>query len=128
MVVDGAAKRKRIKLREGDVFELAVPDGRFGYGIVVKRGGLKNGGTPYVAMFGSLHDERPNLAGLIGEEVVLAGWTMDALVYHGRWNVVAHDLPRPSVPLPNYKVEVDGRFYVTDVEGRGLARPPRARL
>src|ERR1044072_3138201 len=104
MAVEKTTKRKRVKLTEGDVFELTVPDGRFGYGIIVKRGGLKNGATPYIAMFSSLHDERPDLATLVGERVALAGWTMDGLVYHGRWNVIAHGLPLPPVPFPNFKV------------------------
>lgn len=118
MAAKKATKRKRVKLSEGDVFELTVPDGKFGYGIIVKRGGLKNGGTPYIAMFRPLYDKRPDVRELIREEVVLAGWTMDALFYHGRWNVIAHDLPLPRVPFPNFKVKMDGKFYVTDVHGQ----------
>lgn len=113
-------KQKRVKLTEGDVFELTVPDGRFGYGVIIKRGVLKSGGTPYIAMFRSLHLRRPNLFEFADEEVVLAGWTTDALVYHGRWTVIAHDLPLPRVPFPNFLVEMNGKFYVTDVEGRPI--------
>ncbi|QTH19821.1 hypothetical protein HRJ34_15770 [Rhizorhabdus wittichii] len=122
--------RKRVKLAEGDLFELDVPDGRHGYGVIVKHGGLKSGGTPYVAIFKSIHRERPELTELIREEVALAGWTMDALVYHGRWNVIAHSLPLPNIPFPNFKVEMEGKFYVTDVEGElvGEATPAELEL
>lgn len=111
------AVKKRVKLSEGDVFEFTLPDGRFGYGIIVKRGILKGGGTPYIAIFSSAHNERPDRARLSNDNVALAGWTTDALVYHGRWNVIAHDSPQPTVPFPNFKVEQGGKVYVTDVEG-----------
>lgn len=118
MPTDTKKKRKRIKLSDGDVFELGLPDGRFGYGIVVKRGKLKNGGTPYVAVFGSAHEERPDLAEIVADRVALAGWTMDALIYHGRWTVIGQSLSVPAVPLPNFKVEVAGKIYATDVDGK----------
>lgn len=117
-----------MKLTEGDVFELVVPDGRFGYGIIVKRGGLKNGGTPYIAMFASLHDERPDFARLVDEEVVLAGWKMDALVYHGQWNVIAHGLPLPRVPFPNFKIRTSGKSYLVDIEGRPVREATTAKI
>lgn len=118
MTGDNATKRRRVKLEEGDLFEFAVPDGRLGYGIIVKRGGRKNGGTPYVAVFKSAHRTRPDLSEVTSDEIALAGWTMDALVYHGRWNVIAHDLTIPIVPFPNFQVKMGDRFYVTDVEGQ----------
>lgn len=123
-----ATRRKRVRLTEGDIFEFTVPDGRFGYGIIVKRGVLTNGGTPYIAIFRSLHGERADLASLVRDEVVLAGWTMDALVYHGRWKVIAHDLPLPLVPFPNFKVEIGGKFYLTDVEGQLIGEAKGAEL
>lgn len=117
MTTDKKATRKRVKLTEGDVFEFVVPDGRLGYGIIVKRGGLKHGGTPYIAVFASLYDERPEVTALVRDEVAFAGWTMDALVYHRRWIVIAHDLPLPRVPFPNFKCGREGKIYVTDVNG-----------
>jgi hypothetical protein len=60
------------------------------YGIIIKRGVLTNGGCPYIGMFRSLHVERPDLEQVVRDEVVLAGWTVDALVCHGRWIVVGH--------------------------------------
>jgi hypothetical protein len=114
-----------VKLREGDVFELSLPDGRLGYGVIVKRGVLPSGGTPYMAIFRSAYDHRPDLAEIAKDEVALAGWTMDGLVYHGRWKVIGADFPIPSIPFPNSKVEIDRKFYVVDVEGEviGLATP-----
>ena len=85
------SRRKRVNLKEGDVFEMPLPDGRFGYGVVVKQGGLPGGGTPYIAVFGSAYDRRPDVAEITSDKVALQGWTTDALIYHDRWKVIGHD-------------------------------------
>lgn len=123
-------RRSRIKLREGDVFELAVPDGRLGYGVVVKGGVLKNGGTPYVAILKNLYVERANLRQLEADQVALAGWTMDGSFYRGDWKIIDHSDRQPDVSLPNFKVEDAGTFYVTDIEGKiiRLATPAEQKL
>jgi hypothetical protein len=64
-----------------------------------------------------LFDECPIIDLLVQNEVALTGWTTDALVYHGKWKVVAQELSLPPLPLPNFKVEQEGRTYVTDVNG-----------
>lgn len=117
MVSDTPKKRKRVRLSEGDVFEFELPDGRFGYGIIVKRGALKNGGTPYVAVFGSAHSQRPDLTELVCDTVALAGWTMDGSVYRGLWSVIGRSPQMPSIPFPNFKVGMKGKVYATDVDG-----------
>lgn len=119
-MADKLIRRKRTKLSEGDLFEFELPDGRLGYGIIVERGGLNNGRTPYLAIFRAAHQERPDLNQVIRGEVALAGWSMDALVYHGKWRVIAHGLPRPDIPLPNFKVKMNGKICVTDVWGRPI--------
>jgi hypothetical protein len=107
-------KPKGPNLKAGDVFELEVPDGRLGYGVIV----LPNSGAPYVIILRSLHRAQPTTAQLATDEIALVGWTMDALIYHGRWRVVGHDFPtRMDIPAPNFKVGMEGRMYVTDVTG-----------
>lgn len=113
-------RRKRVNLRVGDVFEIPLPDGRFGYGIVVKQGGLPGGGTPYIAIFRSAYDQRPSVAQITTDEVALQGWSTDALIYHERWKVIEHDAPVPAIQFPNFKVESQGKFYVLDVEGESI--------
>ncbi len=117
MSLESTTRRKRVKLAEGDLFEFAISDGRLGYGIIIRRGALKNGGTPYIALFHGLYDERPDLEQLARVGIALAGWTMDGLFYHGQWNVIWHDVALPVVPFPNFKVGMGGKFYVTDVDG-----------
>jgi hypothetical protein len=119
-MVEKAKRRKRIKLDEGDIFEMPLPDGRFGYGIILRRGTLTGGGTPYIAIYHAVHSERPSASDIVRGEIALAGWTTDALVYHGEWTVVADSVQLPSVPYPNFKVNVEGKMYVTDVDGKLL--------
>lgn len=104
---------------------MPLPDGRTGYGVIVKRGGLPGGGTPYIAIYRSAYAQRPDVADIIKDEVALQGWTTDALVYHGRWRVVERDAALPFLRFPNFKVEREGKFYVVDVEGEtvDLATP-----
>lgn len=108
------SKRKRVKLRQGDLFELSVSDGRLGYGLVIIPGGVL-----YAAFFKSLHGSRPDIASLLADEIALVGTTMDSLFYHGRWSVIARDQPIPAaIPFPNWKVKIGGELRTTDFEGR----------
>jgi Immunity protein 26 len=109
-----AAGQKRLALRDGDLFELPLPDGRVGYGIVVRRG---PGGAPFIAIFRSAYDHRPEAADVAKDEVAVAGWTTDSLLYHGQWVVIERGIPLPYVPFPNFKVGMEGTTYVVDFGG-----------
>lgn len=109
------ARRKRVNLRVGDLFEIPLPDGKFGYGIVVRQDGLSGGGTPYIAIFRLAYDQWPSVAEITSDGVPLQGWTTDALIYHDRWKVIERDAPVPAIQFPNFKVESEGKFYVVDV-------------
>jgi hypothetical protein len=108
-----SAKRKRVRLRRGDLFEFSVLDGRYGYGLVIIPGGVL-----YASFFRGLHVSRPEIASFLADEVALVGTTMDALFYHGLWTVIAHDLPIPTdIPYPNWKVGIEGEIRTVDFEG-----------
>lgn len=119
-------RRKRIKLSEGDIFEMPLPDGKFGYGIILRRGGLPGGGTPYIAIYHAVHSERQDASDIVCGKIAFAGWTTDSLIYHGKWTVIAGSAQLPSVPFPNFKVAVEGKIHVTDVEGKLLGEATAA--
>ncbi len=107
-----SGKRKRVRLRRGDLFEFSVLDGRYGYGLVVIPGGVL-----YAIFFQGLHVSRPEIASLLCDEVALVGTTMDSLFYHGLWTVVAHDQPLPAkIPYPNWKVKIGTEMRTVDFE------------
>lgn len=121
---EGKTKRRRVVLREGDVFEFDAPDGRRGYGVIIV-----GGGVPYVIILQGLHLSPPSMAELEADAIALVGWTMDALVYHGRWRVIAHGYSlRPDIPYPNYLVGLSGEQVVTDFKGRFLGPPKEDEL
>ena len=112
----GPTKPKGKRLKAGDVFEFDAPDGRLGYGAIIR-----GGGVPFVIILKSLHDMRPTQEVISSDEIALVGWTMDAHVYHGRWRIIGHDFPeRADIPFPNFKVRIGDDFYVTDVDGKPI--------
>lgn len=110
------AKRRRGSPHRGDVFEIAAPDGRLGYGVVIE-----GGGCPYIAVLHGLHDNRPEMSQLENNEIALIGWTMDSWFFHARWIVIGMVNPaRFDVPYPTYLVEVDGELRASDYKGKIL--------
>lgn len=106
-------RRRSIRIRAGDIFEIRAPDGRHGYGQVIV------GGTAfYVVIFRELYADPPDLDQLVKGEFLLVGWTLDALIHHGGWKVVGNRSPiSVRVPFPSYKVRVRGEPHVRDFNG-----------
>jgi hypothetical protein len=113
------SKQKRIRLKAGDVFEMPVSNGKFGYGtIIVCRKII------YVIIHKRLYLRAPAIGQLTSDEIAFVGWTMDAMIYHGDWTVVLHDYPtRSDIPYPNWKVELEGQMVVTDFTGERFLGP-----
>lgn len=106
-------RRRSSKVSEGDIFEIPIPDGRRGYGQVIVGGKVF-----YIAVFRGLHHVQPDLGELIQDDILLVGWTVDALIYHGEWKIVGNRPPTsPRVPFPSYKVLVNGRPCTHDFNG-----------
>lgn len=66
------------------------------------------------------------MATVIDDDIVLAGWTMDALFPHGRWAIRDRKVPVPDIPFPHFKVERDDSVWVTDVDGNFIRRASSA--
>lgn len=108
------ARRSSTTVRAGDIFEILAPDGRRGYGQVILAGSVI-----YVVVFRDLFVERPSLSALADEDLLLVGWTLDALIHHGEWKIVGHRPPIAArVPFPSYKVRVNGVPHVHDFHGK----------
>jgi hypothetical protein len=112
-MVGTVAKKRRVKLLQGDLFEVSGEDGRLGYGIVTMPGGVL-----HAAFMKTMYAERPSIETILADEIALVGTTMDSLFFHGRWVVIAHDQPLPQdIPFPNWKVQINGELRTTDFEG-----------
>jgi Immunity protein 26 len=106
------------RVKAGDVFVIRAPDGRYGLGQVISPGGVM-----YIAVFAKLYDGVPNADEVLSADVLLVGWTVDALFHHGRWKVIGS---RPVVgerfPYPSYKVVVEGEIRIRDFSGTHFRR------
>lgn len=110
-----ATSRKRsVKTRAGDIFAMPAPNRQSGYGQIIVGGSVF-----YVAVFREIYDSPPDLDELLLSEILLAGWTLDALIYHGEWQVIGNRPPiSDRVPFPTYKVRINGLPYIHEFTGK----------
>jgi hypothetical protein len=108
-------RRKSVRIKAGDIFDIPTPDGRKGYGQVILSKTLQ-----YIVVFEELYATPPDINELLKSEIFLVGWTSDALFFHGRWKVIANRAPiSERVPFPWYKVNVCGERCIHDFNGEG---------
>jgi hypothetical protein len=115
------SRASAIKIGTGDFFEIPLSNGQFGYGQVVVEGKVF-----YVIIFRNIYTSRPPLEELQDGELLLVGWTVDALIYAGRWLIIGNRKPAlTKVPFPSYKVVVAGKEHIHDFDGTNY-RPAEA--
>lgn len=107
---------RRARLRVGDVFKL-MPYGeaRHGYGQIVATYG-SGGGHFYFAVFGSEHaGADPPLESIVNDDMALFALSMDALLHHGHWSVVASTaVDEDRLRWPEYKIATAPGIYVVE--------------
>lgn len=117
----GKVRRSSIRVNAGDIFEIRLPDGRNGYGQVIIASDVL-----YVVVFRDVYASLPDLDDLIKKDILLVGWTVDALIYHGEWKIIGNRQPISApVPFPSYKVSLNGESYVHGFAGKNR-RPATA--
>lgn len=105
------------KVVEGDVFRFSDTKEGWGCGQI-----LISGTILFVAVFDPVFEDtnKLSLSDIVQSRVLLAGWTMDARIRSGSWEMIGNISDKPSIPLPEYKVGMAGTVWVTDVRGRLL--------
>lgn len=115
-----AIKKKRLRLKEGDVFTIPIDEVTHGYGQIVK---MPDKYSFIMAVFEGRWDNEKTVSieEIIKRKILFLGFSTDALLYHGRWVIIGNiisnllsitmpyfKLGLPSEPqkLVNYKVEV----------------------
>jgi hypothetical protein len=107
---------KRIRLKRGDIYRFDLDDQRHGLGQVIEPGGVF-----YTTVLRTPVAEDFELADVDASDVLLCGWTRDAFLFHGRWQLVGNlPVPEEAVPKPNSKVEISGEKWVADYLGQPL--------
>jgi Immunity protein 26 len=117
----GKINMAKPRIKVGDVFSIPIDENRVGYGQVI----FKNHSSfpIYIAVFRTVYECSSQVApsAITNDEIALVGGTMDALICHGRWNIlgnVSPDLAR--IPRPNFKVIFDNIDYLEDFDGNRL--------
>jgi hypothetical protein len=113
--------RKRLKLAVGDVFRMPVDEQHVGYGRIVHRWG-DSGGHYYFAIFAGVDpaDSEPDLDDIVKRPVTLLALSLDALLWHGVWQVVGRrDVVPAAISWPAYKegVSPQGSYEIVDYTG-----------
>jgi hypothetical protein len=103
----------------GDVFRLRIDSERVGYGQVV---GVYQRSAYYFAIYKEPHDDTSgaDVAEIVRGEIALLALSLDALLHHGRWEIVGN-APPPPITWPVYKeATAVGSFVAVDHSGRVL--------
>jgi hypothetical protein len=114
------------RFRVGEVFSVPVDERWLGYGQIVHAWGT-SGGHFYFALFDVTfrRDETVELDEILRKPLAILALSMDALLWHGIWQVVGHQgVDRERFPFPAYKEGVwpPGTFDVVDYTGRRRRR------
>ena len=116
-----AAKKKRLRLKEGDIFTIPIDENTQGHGQIVK---IPDKHSFIMVVFEgrSNKNEPVTLDVIVQAPILFIGFTTDALLWHGRWIIIGNisgnlelivipyyfriGLPTEPQQLINYKVEI----------------------
>lgn len=97
------AKKAKIEVNVGDVFQIPIDDARIGYGQVVLK---PENPILFICVFAATTPPgtSPDLNEIVRSDILLAGSTFDALLNNGRWRIVGNVMSNlSSIALPVYK-------------------------
>lgn len=108
-------KMMKVKLAIGDVFNFENSQGEYGHGQIIYSDIIQ-----YIVIFERKLKKIASLTEAVISQPLLAGWTSDARFYVRKWKVIGNHPSIPSIKLPEYKIEIDRKIWVTDVHGKLL--------
>jgi hypothetical protein len=110
-------KKNRKKILAGDIFRFPISQIDFGYGQVILSDIIQ-----YIVVYELIMGDVFPYHEINSLEILLCGWTSDAKIYVGDWEIVERISPPTTIEFPVYKVGIAGETWITDVEGRALRR------
>jgi hypothetical protein len=101
---------KRVRLKRGDIYRFDLDEARYGLGQVVEPGGVF-----YTTVLRSPVPHDFVIDQIDTTDILLCGWTMDALLFHGRWHIVGNSpVPDREIPKPCSKMRNGGKPWISD--------------
>lgn len=105
-----------VKVSPGDVFRFGDRRSGWGCGQV-----LLSGNLIYVEVFEPIfRSKHVRLDEIVTSHALLSGWTMDARVQSGAWEILGNADLNPTATFPEYQIEITGKIWVTNTEGKPL--------
>lgn len=109
---------KRVKLKAGDIFRFQSDAGLVGAGQIIDPGEVF-----YITILQPALQDPIEVNTVPTDDILLCGWTTDALFFHGKWRVIGNrPVPRDQVPKPCSKVQIEGRTWIQDHRGKPFRR------
>lgn len=116
------ARKAKVELNVGDVFQIPIDDARVGYGQVVLK---PEKPVLFICVFAATTSlgVLPDLNEVVRSDILLAGSTFDAKFRHGHWTVVGNVTSNLStIALPVYKDGLGDQAFVETLD-RSRRRP-----
>jgi hypothetical protein len=110
-----------MKLKEGDVFTIPVSESLTGFGQIVKD---PKKDDLIIIVFKELAEKHdiPNIEDIVNGTPLLLGFTMDAKLYHGHWEIIGnHPINIGDIRMPYFKLGTPpGDSYITNYKGQRI--------
>lgn len=97
------ARKAKVEVNVGDVFQIPIDDARVGYGQVVLK---PEKPILFICVFAMTTPPgaSPDTSDIVRSDILLAGSTFDALINNGQWKIVGNATSNlSSIALPVYK-------------------------
>jgi len=116
---------KGMKLKPGDVFAIPIDDDKEGFGQIVL---VPNKSNFIVVVFERSYrrNHRPAFEEIVNDKILLLGYTMDALFYHKKWQMIGNITSNlKTIKLPYYKLGTAPNCKLVNYEGKTIGKISR---
>ncbi|RIW32499.1 hypothetical protein D3H55_13000 [Bacillus salacetis] len=106
------AKRKKVKVKIGDIFSIRIDENRFSYGQVLAIGTI----CDFLIIFDLVSDKHPPVEEIPKEKIIFLVPTVVSRIEDGLWEVLGNE-PTPEIHFPHYKEEAEEGYQLIDYLG-----------
>ncbi len=110
------ARKAKVEVNVGDVFQIPIDDARVGYGQVVLK---PEKPILFICVFAMTTPPgaSPDIDEIVHSDILLAGSTFDALFRNGQWKIVGNVASNlPLIALPVYKSGIGDEALVETLD------------
>ncbi|MCT4787347.1 Imm26 family immunity protein [Exiguobacterium aestuarii] len=106
------ARKKKVKVKIGDIFSIKLNENLFSYGQVLSIGPI----CDFLIIFDLVSDEHPLVKGIPKEQIIFLVPTIISRIEDGLWEVLGNE-SIPEIHFPNYKEETQEGYQLIDYLG-----------